>query len=743
MVKKNFNCECNCFDCTTCKECCKKSKVYSNRKRGLGPVQAFKEGKRGLRGYQGVPGTPGPIGMDGLDGDQGAQGAQGPTGLQGSPGTAGTTGSFDTNICDLFTVPYSGVCTRTFTFIDVGCPTPSLFTMFEGVCVGTNVHNFAPPLSFAQLNDFLESTYNISYQGNDIYTCQLPNLEASGLSIKPFGYVDPDSNPINSLVSTTSDEFSSFLLCGESGPGFVRCDQLAESLMVQSGTTGATGPTGLHGPTGPAGPTGPTGMNVQFKCTEIAYRGLSGDTEAERPLTGADGDYFLVRNAGGDLSRYDGSDWVAINSPMGEEFLFLDTATWQIWSDQIGSGVPSVTFESICPLIPGDYLLDGVSGDLLIYGPTGFQETACNLGGVTGLQGPAGLQGEVGPTGFQGSTGLQGPTGLVGPIGPTGLQGSTGVDGATGAQGSSGDRGSSAQCGDVFSGLTAADDASKPLPPPPGTEEGDFCLTLNTGVLFRWDGATWEIVNPQPHPFFYFDINSTLIYDVQVAGPPGPDPVDAVSGDLIISEDGSGDLFIYGATGWHNCDLNGDLCVRLNETQIDCLGDVNVTGASENDYLCYDGSNWVPQSVFDTWTSFTPVFRATTTDPTVGTNTASAFFVVDGSTMEIKLLYTQTGVGNPGIGDYRLELPLPGTFNINTTVSPALSVLGHSEIQEGTGGGAVEGHGQVRVVDATLVEVNTSSESDSVLDLWSPSRFTFGATDLRVSMSFRVPIVRL
>tara|TARA_R100001163_G_scaffold65825_2_gene65302 strand:+ start:158 stop:1993 length:1836 start_codon:yes stop_codon:yes gene_type:complete len=610
-------------------ECCNKPKVLSDRKRGLGPVQAFKEGRRGPRGPQGAQGAAGPVGMDGLDGDQGPQGLQGPTGLQGSTGQSGPTGVFDeTTLCDLYTVDYSNVCLRTFTF-DGPCPLPSMFTMFSGVCVGTNDDVFAVPLtSFTDLNDYLETNYGIVYQGDDVYTVVLPNSEATSLIIKPFGYLDPDTVPINSLVSIVTEQIANFLMCGESGPGFIRCDDFIETLMQGTVGNGATGPTGAQGPQGITGPT-------------------------------------------------------------------------------------------------------GLQGSI---GPTGLQG-AQGVTGPTGLQGSTGAQGETGPTGFQGATGITGPTGLQG---STGIEGPTGPIGLTGPQGV---RGSQIDCGLIFVGMTAVNDAAKPLPAPSGTEVGDFCLTLDTGVIFRWDGGTWEIVNPQPHPFYFFDVDNSVMYNVQTAGS-SPVQVDAGNGDLLLNEDGSGDVFIFGGTGWGRCDLNGDLCTRLSEVSIDCLGDVSVTGASSTDYLCYNGTQWIPQTL-NIWNSFAPVITGATTNPSAGANTTTANFTVLGNTMEVKVLLIQTGAGTGGTGNYRLQIPLPGTYNIDTSVTPVLSVLGTAELQEGTGGGATHGSGEVRVVSATIVDINCWSSADSTKDVWSPSRFSFGATDLRVSMSFRLPIVRL
>ena len=383
MVKKNYNCVCACNDCVECKQCCNKPKQWSNRCKSLQPWEC-KDGPRGLRGPQGREGVQGPIGMDGLDGERGPRGLQG---AQGARGRVGPTGAFNADICDLFTVPYGGaICGRTYYFPGE-CPVPSMFTLFEGVTIGGDDYVFAPPVSFADLNTFLQTGFGLTYEGNDTYTCTLPTAATPPFAIKPFAYVDPTSVPINSVVALFTDSTSNYLVCGASGAGYVRCDQLVASVLQKVEEFGVAGPPGA---------TGAPGQNPRFSCIDIQYRGLSGETEADRPLTGEVGDYFLVRGASGDLTQWDGSNWVVVGGTPGEIFYFLDTATNIIWVDERFGGVPSVRYDVLTPQNEGDYLLDDETGDLLVYGQTGFLPSTCSLSGPTGAPGPTGPPGPPG-----------------------------------------------------------------------------------------------------------------------------------------------------------------------------------------------------------------------------------------------------------------------------------------------------------------------------------------------------------
>ena len=159
-----------------------------------------------------------------------------------------------------------------------------------------------------------------------------------------------------------------------------------------------------------------------------------------------------------------------------------------------------------------DKCCTGATGPTVITGPTG----STGVTGPTGSTGPTGPTGVTGPTGPTGSTGPTGPTGSTGPTGVTGPTGSTGVTGPTGTKG---DRGSSIIPINVpYKGRTISTYSSKinSLCPP---EIGEYCLTLDNGFIFVWNGSSWIFVDPQPEaPFYYYDIFTMKIWFIEKSG---------------------------------------------------------------------------------------------------------------------------------------------------------------------------------------------------------------------------------
>ena len=183
------------------------------------------------------------------------------------------------------------------------------------------------------------------------------------------------------LLDPTSGDIYNFSIVGQTGTWVQK-----GNLMGPPGPRdGCTGPVGAQGPMGLQGATGHGGRNPLIKCIEIPFRGTSGETDADKPLTAPQvGDLFLIREIGGSICRYNGTDWVVINMPDGQEYYFYDTITNQIWYDVINGGIPSQLIQDQCGLQEGDTVLDGTSGDFLMLGPTSFDPNACNLMGPPG-----------------------------------------------------------------------------------------------------------------------------------------------------------------------------------------------------------------------------------------------------------------------------------------------------------------------------------------------------------------------
>jgi hypothetical protein len=158
--------------------------------------------------------------------------------------------------------------------------------------------------------------------------------------------------------------------------------------------------------------------------------------------------------------------------------------------------------------------------------------------GPQGPRGPKGSRGEGGDRGRRGRVGPKGDTGDQGPQGETGIQGPQGETGIQGPQGETGDQGPRGETGtiiicidELLEGLVA--DASVDLVNLPGTNVGDLALALDDSDLFEWDGSTWELVDPQPHPFYYRDINTGTIY-YAAALDSAATPLELREGDMVI-----------------------------------------------------------------------------------------------------------------------------------------------------------------------------------------------------------------
>ncbi len=182
-------------------------------------------------------------------------------------------------------------------------------------------------------------------------------------------------------------------------------------------------------------------------------------------------------------------------------------------------------------------------------GPTGPKGST----GPTGLAGLPGPSGPTGPQGLTGATGADGLTGATGPQGPQGVTGPTGPQGLTGATGATG-IGTHIECIFItyrgFSAETSAD--LEDVAPGVLKQVGDLALVRNISLLYEWDGATWQIVNPQPGPGYYlFDVITSRIWIANSVGQPASEFI-RNEGDFII-DTGTCTLFVLVDGAWVVC----------------------------------------------------------------------------------------------------------------------------------------------------------------------------------------------
>ena len=248
----------------------------------------------------------------------------------------------------------------------------------------------------------------------------------------------------------------------------------------------------------------------------------------------------------------------------------------------------------------GDTGPTGLTGAQGIQGPEGPKGDT----GDAGIQGPQGLQGSQGPQGLKGDTGdagadstvpgpqgpqgLKGDTGDQGPVGPAGAdstvpgpQGDAGADGADGAQGPQGLKGDKGDTGDTGAqgpvGNDGADGAD-------GTT--DYNLLTNK-------------------PTIPSDINDLSDAD-GLLGSGGSETLFGLT-DTTISSISNDQILSYDTSDgkWKNVSLNAhpdffgssDFSTAFSAKTTNDLGDVDTSGITSGQFLMWDGSKFIAQTV--------------------------------------------------------------------------------------------------------------------------------------------------
>lgn len=139
--------------------------------------------------------------------------------------------------------------------------------------------------------------------------------------------------------------------------------------------------------------------------------------------------------------------------------------------------------------------------------------------------------------------------------------------------------------------------------------------------------------------------------------------------------------------------------------------------------------------VISEWVSYTPTLGATTTPPTLGTNTLKSQWRRTGSSIDLDFTLKQTGAGSAGSGTYLI--PLPTGFTINTTNL----ILGTQNTKDGS----VVGYGSVGTSGAEGVcAVKIYSTTQLYLEIlytggtaayWGSSAFSTSQTTLNISFN--------
>ncbi len=89
-----------------------------------------------------------------------------------------------------------------------------------------------------------------------------------------------------------------------------------------------------------------------------------------------------------------------------------------------------------------------------------------------------------------------------------------------------------------------------------GTEIGNKCLALDSGVLYDWTGVTWQITQLQPQiPYYFYAIHTSKLWHVKRLGHAA---CEYTCGDVFI-DTMTCNLYMRTKYGWKlTCELKGD-----------------------------------------------------------------------------------------------------------------------------------------------------------------------------------------
>jgi len=762
---------------------------------GMDGASAFM-GDTGPTGLQGLPGPTGPTGLQGMDGfaammgdtgadgPTGAQGAQGLTGIQGPTGLQGPTGAQGVRgsqiICD--GVTYSGQAVVNDAAV-AGLPPGTLgdfalaidtSTLYQFDGANWEIAN-PQPHPFLFFDILTSQIYEASMSGSmaTILTANLGDLLVGGLNGEAYllgatgwSVCDLTGDICDQLVQGQLDCLGDVDVTGATSGDYLCYDQVndlwtaSQITLTVEGADNATGAAstsevvnlpgtlrifsdgGLISVVTPGSAliqlepnnllTGVTGPDVAFP---------SGPADPSRPAVFGNSSnnqiFYWNPTSGGSwnnvVDNLDQIGDVEAPTPNDGEYLCFTGGTWVATPIDLND--------------LGNTDVDSASnGEYLCFTGGNWVSKEIALNDLIDTDLPAPNTGEY--LCFTGGTWVSNPVNVE-DLGNTVITDVTGGEylcytGGIWVNSVVPERvGNRNRCGDLLSGIVTENSGTLAALPGPFML-GDLALILLTGTLMEWDGGMWDIVNPQPdRPYFYLDVDNGEIYELGAPGPTGPpDLIEGLEGDVIFTENGPGTYIVDENGEWQICD---DITGKLDSAELNDLGNVEVTDATAGDYLCYDGTNWIPQEL-NLWTSISPVFHGSGGDPTKGVTVSDLVsFSVLGNTMEITLLYEQSASGGLGAGIYSLEIPLPGTYNIDLTTAPSLTAVGTGEIAL-SGGGPPARMALVRVLDATNLQAFTTDPGASPFDLVSwTSGFTpinFGTT-LRLAWTIRIPIIRL
>jgi hypothetical protein len=280
-----------------------------------GPMGA--QGPQGTKGDTGNTGpagadstVPGPQGPQGVKGDTGNTGATGPQGAQGNPGPTGPQGATGTGIL------MKGSVATTANLPSSGNQQGDAYIVQADDSL--HIWNGVAWISGGSIQGPPGSTGAQGIQGPQ-------GVKGDPGATGPQGVQGPKGDKGDTgLTGPTGPTGSQGIqgpagATGSQGPQGVKGDPGNTGPTGPTGATGSQGPTGANGPTGPAGPGVPAGGAAGLAL--VKKTGTDYDTQWAA-VAGGGVDYIGNWGAGtpykkGDVVRYNGNDYMAVNDSTG------------------------------------------------------------------------------------------------------------------------------------------------------------------------------------------------------------------------------------------------------------------------------------------------------------------------------------------------------------------------------------------------------------------------------------------
>jgi hypothetical protein len=475
---------------------------------------------------------------------------------------------------------------------------------------------------------------------------------------------------------------------------------------------------GTQGPTGPAGAGSNLGSVTQSIVPSVdnLYT-LGTPTKRWESLHIGPGTIYITDDVLGTEAGLQVSDGILYINGAYQ----LQVGNLKFVNNNIESIQPNVDIDIGLTTSSGRIVLNRniriASGKSLTFGDGTVQTTAASA--IVGPTGPTGASGTNGATGPTGATGPQGPIGPAGQQGSQGNAGPTGATGALGPTGATGPQGVGIQIKGSFA-TRAAFNAATLIGSP-----GDVWLIVDDGSLLLWNpsGSTWvdigDVLGPTgptgpsvTGPTGPTGAASTVTGPTGSQGPVGPQGTQGPTGptgaaSTVTGPTGpTGAIGVTGPTGPQGLSVTGPTGPQgiqgatgptgpastiagptgpsgptgaLGPTGPQGVqglqgvqGPTGPTGAASTVTGPTGATGPAASSEFTAWTSYTPTWTASTTNPTIGNGSITGNYKQIGKTVWFRILITDGSTTSEGSGNYSVSLPVaPITGSIFTFMGSA------------------------------------------------------------------------